>query len=292
MRRLWIWLMCLAILPLCAGAEEPLPVREYTFDHRAYRSYDSETLKYKMETFNVHGVRCFLTKVWMADPGKQIRKATADWRKNIQYPKAMTETIPGAALAINGSGYWSPVYPDVPEEYPGQVSDYYYTPWGTLTVTDGKIFRKLELPFYGLTLEADGLHMYNGVDPEEVLRAEPIQTWSFRNLCPLQENGQVLTPSDWHFAEVKARRTVIGRVDRNNYLLFSVSAEGGLGLTLHEVNSFFQKHFEVEWLFNLDGGPSSALIARKKDAKKMVRVMGGKAKDIDVMAFTELPQTE
>ena len=291
-----------------AGAEETLlslveeaesdelllmPPREYEFTHKAYREYDSETLKYKMETFNSRGVRCYLTKLWMQDPARQIRKVTSDWQQNTMYPKTMAETIPEAALAINGSGYWSPVYQDVPEEYPGDVKDYFYTPWGTLTVTDGQVFRQLDLPYYGLTLEAEGLQIYNGVSPAEVLTHHPLQTWAFRNQCVLQLHGETLIPQDWRFAQVKAVRTVIGRVDRNNYLILSVSAIGGLGMTLFEVNNFFLKHFpDLEWLYNLDGGPSTALIARKKGAKQMRKVLGGKAKDIDIMAFIELPTEE
>ena len=290
-RRLLCLALLLAALPAAAPGEEVFPPREYEFSHRAYRSYDSETLKYTMETFTVSGVRCYLTKVWLQDPGRQIRKATAEWKKNIMLPRHMAEKIPEAALVINGSGYWSRTYPDVPENYPGQPSDYFCTPWGSLTVTDGEVFRCLEdIPFTGLTLEADGLHMCVGEAPAAVLARNPLQTWSFRDLCPLQRDGEILTPKDWEFAGKKARRTVIGRADRNNYLLLSVSDEGGPGLTLHQVNSFFQKYFELEWLYNLDGGPSSALLARKKGRSRMNTVLGGSAKDEDIMAFVELAE--
>ncbi len=293
LKRMICLLACLAFAAAAAGAEEVYPPREYEFTHKAYRSYDSETLKYQMETFKVHGIRCYLTKIWMRDPAKQIRKATASWKKNIMLPAHMAQKIPDAALVINGSGYVSPLYPWIPEDYPGKNADYYFTPLGSLTVTDGEVFRNLEgVPYYGLTLEEDGLQMYVAEDNEAVLARSPIQTWSFYIQCPMQRGGEILTPEDWAFAGKKARRTVIGRVDRNNYLLLSVSNEGGNGLTLHEVNDFFSQYFELEWLYNLDGGPSSALLARKKGAKKMRRIMGGGAKDADIMAFIELPAEE
>ena len=291
MRKLLCLLLCLLFMPFSVPAEEVFPAREYeNFVHKVYRSYDSETLKYRIETFKIKGVRCFLVKLWMLDPGKQIRKATADWKKNIQVPSKMARKITGAALAINGSGYVSPTYPWIPEDYPGTSRDYYYTPLGSLTVTDGEVFRNLEgVPYYGLTLEADGLHMYVGEENGKVLSADPLQTWSFYVKCPMQRNGEILTPEDWEFARKRARRTVIGRVDRNNYLILSVTNEGGYGLTLHEVNSFFLKYFELEWLYNLDGGPSTALLARKKEKTRLAVVAGGAAKDADVMVFTELP---
>ena len=271
--------------------EDVYPPLEFeNFTHKAYRSYDSETLKYKIETFQTKGCRCFLTKIWMAEPGKQIRKATAVWQKNIKAPAVMARDIPEAALVINGSGYVSPTYPWIPEDYPGTNKDYYYTPLGSLTVTDGEIFRNLEgVAYYGLTLESDGLHMYVGEENERVLAADPSQTWSFYVQCPMQINGQVLTPEDWDFAGRRARRTVIARVNRNNYLILTVTNDGGYGLTLHDVNNFFLKYFETEWVYNLDGGPSISLLARKKDKKKLNAIAGGTAKDADIMAFIELP---
>ena len=287
-------MLCALLLPMAAfGAEtEVLPPRTYAFEQKAYRIYESETLYFRMENIKVNGVRCYLTKVWMKNPARQIRKVTAAWEKNVMLPRHMAEKIPEAALIINGSGFWSKKYPDVPEEYPGKVSDYYNTPWGSLTVTDGAVYRNLEgLKYCGLTLEADGLHMYTGEDNEKVLAANPTQTWCFRDLCPMQRNGEVLTPEEWPFAETKARRTVIGRMDRNNYLILSVTNEGGFGLSLYQVNDFFLENFEgLEWLYNLDGGPSSALLIRKQGSSRLKTVMGGGAKDVDIMAFTELPE--
>lgn len=53
--------------------------------------------------------------------------------------------------------YVSPVFPSIPDDYPGDSPDYYFTPLGSLTITDGQVFRNLEgVAYYGLTLEADG----------------------------------------------------------------------------------------------------------------------------------------
>ena len=290
--RLLLLLLCL-MTPLSALGGEVLPPREYDFSHKAYMSYDSETLKYRIETFKIKGVRSYLVKLWMQDPARQIRKATADWKENIQLPSAMAKKIPNCILAINGSGYVSPVYPWIPEDYPGDNPDYYYTPLGSLTITDGELFRNLEgVPYYGLTLEEDGLHMYVGEDNETVLAADPSQTWSFYVQCPMQLHGEILTPKDWAFAGRSARRTVIGRMDANNYLILSVTNEDDtIGLSLHTVNNFFKKYFpDLEWLYNLDGGPSSALLARKQGKPRMRTVAGGRAKDADIMAFIELPE--
>lgn len=286
-------LAALTLAPLLAFAQEPLPQRVYDYNKRVVRKYDSDSLKYTVETMKLYGVKCYLVKVWVRDPARQIRKVTAEWKTNIMRPVHMAQKLPELALAINGSGYVSPVYPWIPENYPGTNSDYYYTPLGSLTITDGEIFRNLEgVPYYGLTLEEDGLQMYTGADNADVLARNPSQTWSFYVECPMQRNGEILTPDpeDWEFAGKRARRTVLGRMDRNNYLILSVTNEGGFGLTLPQVNTFFKNHFPVEWLYNLDGGPSSALLCRGKGKNHFATVAGGEARDADILGFTELPE--
>ena len=296
MKRILCLAICLLTLlqaGLCIAEAAAEPPAEYAFSKKTVRSYDSETLKYTVEKFKIDGVVCFLSKIWMQDPARQIRKATADWQKNIKRPVHMAKDVPGAALVINGSGYVSPVYPWIPENYPGESKDYYYTPLGSLTITHGEVFRNLEgVPYYGLTLEEDGLHMYVNAENGTVLARNPTETWSFYIECPMLLDNEDILPEEWDFADREARRTVIGRVNRNNYLILSVTNEGKNGLSLRRVNRFFQEHFDTEWVYDLDGGPSSALLSRKKGKKTLVTVMGGSAKDADIMAFVELEEQE
>ena len=87
MKKFFCLFLCLLMLPLASLSEEVYPPRTYeSFKHKAYRSYQSDTLKYTVETFLLSKVRCYLTKIWVQDPARQIRKATADWRKNMQNP--------------------------------------------------------------------------------------------------------------------------------------------------------------------------------------------------------------
>jgi len=290
-------LLCLLLFPALAAAETAevqIPqffVSDAEADSfgRVIRSYDTPTLKYAVDSFLMHGARCFLTRVWVAEPARQIRKVTAEWKKNIMTPENLFKKLPEAALAINGSGYVSPRYPEIPENYPGASEDYFYTPLGSLTVTDGEVFRNLEgVPYYGLTLEADGLKMYTGADNAEVLAARPSQTWAFYTDCPMLRNNEDLLPADWVFADRRAARTILSRLDEHNYLILSVSSERKNGISLRRVVEFFRENFpEAEWVFNLDGGPSSALLCRNVGAKKPRTVMGGGVKDADLMAFIE-----
>lgn len=290
-------LLACAVLAACLGwptarAEEPLPVYPYTFSGSVVATYDTPTLKYTVESFYYQYASCYVAKIWMADPGRQIRKGTANWEVDLELPSVMAEDVPGAALVINGSGYVSPVFPWIPENYPGVSEDYHYTPLGSLTITDGEIFRNLsDVPYYGLTLQEDGLHMHIAENTGDVLLQNPTQTWSFYIECPVIQDHQSILDPDWRFTKNPAIRTIIAKMDANNYITLTVTGRPN-GLTMAQCVKMLQKHFDPEWAYNLDGGPSSALLVRGVGETELTALHGNKTQDTDVMAFIELPEEE
>ena len=290
-RKFLCLLLCLMCCVTAALAEEPADFfdqAEAESIGRFVRDYDSPTLKYTMEKFLMEGEICYLTRIWVQDPARQIRKATSKWKEDVKTADRLAAKVQGAALAINGSGFVSPLYPWIPENYPGTNEDYYYTPLGSLTVTDGEVFRNLEgVSYYGLALDEDGLQMYVDADNEEVLATTPAQTWSFYIGCPMLRDNEDILPEDWEFADQLASRTVIGRVDKHNYLILTVTRERGKGITLRRASEFFRENFRTEWVYDLDGGQSFALMSRKPGKKRMITIATGGAKIADIMAFTE-----
>lgn len=282
-----LMLVLLGLMLILPAGAETLPADLLQVKGTVVTDYDSDTLRYEIRQIRIDDAECYLTSVWMAEPGRQIRKATAQWEESLAYPSDMAATIPGAALAINGSGYVSQVFPWIPEEYPGKSEDYYNTPLGSLTVTDGEVFRDLEgVPYVGLTLQSDGLHMHVGEDNASVMAAQPTQTWSFYVQCPLIRDGQDILDRSWAFAQRKAMRTIIARRDANNYVLLTVTNKGG-GLTLVRCVDFLQEQVRPEWAYNLDGGPSSALLYRRERWRILKVMHGNTSRDADVMVFTE-----
>ena len=279
--------MLLAALPPSPGGRAEADYR--VADRKTEYEYRSDTLTYTMESCKVNGTKCYLTVVWVQDPARQIRKAASPWHKALATAEELTAKIEGAALAINGSGYVSPRYPWIPADYPGESADYYYTPLGSLTVTDGEVLRDLPgVAYTGLTLEKDGLHMYVGADNGEVLSREPIQTWAFYGGCPMALDGEDILDHDWDFANVRAVRTILAKLREENTWLI-LTATSIHGLTLTEANAFLLGEFDTEWIYDLDGGPSSALLRRKMGKKKPVRmeISHSTQKIVDIMAFTE-----
>ena len=289
-KKLLCLLACLVLcLPVaCAEEDAFLDTAEADSVGRIVRTYDSPTLKYQMEKFKMEGEICYLTRIWVQDPARQIRKATSHWKEDVMYPDKIVKQIPETVLAVNGSGFVSPLYPEIPENYPGESKDYYYTPLGSITVKDGEVLRNLEgVSYYGLTLDADGLQMYVDADNEEVLATEPSQTWSFYTGCPMMQDNQDILPEEWKFADRTAARTIIGRVDRNEYVILTATKERGRGISLRRAVTFFQDNFETDWVYNLDGGNSTALLCRKTGQKNLRLALDRGAKIVDIMAFTE-----
>ena len=292
MRKLLLALLLL-LTPLAALAEEPsvLPVYPYACAGEAVASHESDSLVWRIEKLQVDKAVVYVTKVWMADPGRQIGKAASDWRKNIMQTADLARREPEASLIINASGYVTKTYKWIPENYPGTSSDYYFTPLGSVTVTDGEIFRCLDgVPYYGLTLNTDGLRLHIGDDPAQVLAENPAQTWSFYVECPVILDHQSILDPDWRFTNTPAMRTVIAKMDANNYLILTVTSRNG-GLTMARVVEFLMTEFDPEWAYNLDGGPSSALLYRN-DKGKLKTVWKNGQKNVDIMTFSELPEGE
>jgi hypothetical protein len=281
----WLLVLLLCLGGAALGEETPAYLYEKTGDGT---DYDSPTLRYSIEVGLLDGTKVYVSRIWMADPGRQILKAGSPWHKKLAEAEELAKQLPQAGLIINGSGYVSPLYPDIPANYPGTSADYYYTPLGSLAVTNGELLRNLEgVPFCGLTLEADGLHMYRGADNAEVLARNPTQTWCFYEQCPLIEQGAGVLDRDWDFAKRKAIRTVIAKVDDHNYVVLTATSVHGL--TLMSCTDFLLGEFHPEWAYNLDGGPSSALLRRRYGKKGHHLVYGGRQKIVDVMGFAELP---
>ena len=92
MKRFFALALLLMLLPLHTLAE-PLPVYDPGVAGQTAVTYDTDTLRYAIMRFSLQGATCYLTRVWMADPGQQIHKATAVWEESLAYPSDMASAV-------------------------------------------------------------------------------------------------------------------------------------------------------------------------------------------------------
>lgn len=286
MKRLFC-LFLILLIPACAFAKT-LPMYDYQWQGTSkVWSYESNHLIISVEKGKIGETVCYFSKIWMDDPGKQIVKATAPWETSLELPSEIALRLEKPVLALNGSGFVSPTFPEIPENYPGSSPDYYYTPLGSITVTDGKVYRSLQgVPFYGLSLQEDGLHLHVGEDNTSILAKNPSQTWSFYEGCPLIENHKCILDTEWFFATMRASRNILIKMDKHNYVNIMATSTNGLALT--DAVAFIQEYFDPVWAYNLDGGSSVALLAQRNRSKKMEVIYGNRVRVTDIMAFTDL----
>jgi len=228
------------------------------------RAYESETLQVYIYETTYNGARIFAAQVWIRDPGRQIRKASALWGEALLAATQMSAE--GAVFLVNGSGYMSPDYPNNDETY-GDIEENHYTSLGSFVITDGEIFRDLGSGFTGISASAGGLLAYENADSAEVAGDN---TWAFLRNCLIVKDGTVRVPEPQEPAydhekrvqDASRPRTVVCRIDANNYVFIIVMAqEECTGLTLHETAAFCVSYVpDIDWAFNLDGGGSTCMI--------------------------------
>ena len=64
------------------------------------------------------------------------------------------------------------------------------------------------------------------------------------------------------------------------------------GLPLTVCTDYLLGEFHPEWAFNLDGGPSTALLRRRYGKTGHHLVYGARQKIVDIMGFAELSENE
>ena len=293
-RMLFRAVLCMAcVLFLCvSSAEGHLSPEPSMPEGTMVRTYESPSLDFTVERFSYAGTRIYATRIWMQDPARQIEKGTSNWRKNLMFPSDQAKKLPKKAMvAINGSGFISKAYPQIPDDYPGRSADYFNTTYGALAVTDGEVLRNLEgVRFFGVTLEADGLQLYAGASTEEVLANHPIHTWSFYDASVLVLENENRTDRDWLFSNEKEARTALCRMEDGTLLILTVTKKTSKGMTLVELADFIIDAFHPLWAFNLDGGPSSTLLVRPNPTGTLKTVYGNTVKTADIMGFCELSE--
>ena len=283
--RILVLVLALLLLPLMAFAE--LPVYPYETSGTLVAEHQSDTLWWRIERSKLDEVTIYLTKVCMAEPGRQIGKTTADWRENVQDTADLARKATEASLLINASGYVTKRYPEIPENYPGVSEDYYFTPLGSVTVSGGEVFRCLEdVPYYGLTVNTDGLRLHIGEHPLDVLEQQPRETFSFYVECPVIADYESILDPEWIFTTRRAMRNIICKMDEQNYLILTVSNRKKGGLTMQQCVDYLLERFHPEWAYNLDGGPSTALMYRDEKSK-LHYVWKNSQENADIMTFAD-----
>ena len=102
----------------------------------------------------------------------------------------------------------------------------------------------------------------------------------------VEVDGKSILNENWDFAQRRAIRSIIAKLDDHTYLLLTATSSHGFSLI--EAVDYLIGEYAPEWAYNLDGGPSSALLRRKQGKKTLKLIYGAGQKIVDMMGFVEL----
>ena len=83
----------------------------------------------------------------------------------------------------------------------------------------------------------------------------------------------------------KYRQIIAKLPEENTYVILTGTSSHGLQLI--EANEFLEGEYHPEWVYDLDGGPSTALFRRLQGKKTLKLIYGAGQRIVDVMGFVE-----
>ena len=220
-----------------------------------YASYSDSSIKVKTELID----NVYVTKIWVKDPSKQVKKASAPWGSLKTVEQQMKDKS-NAIVACNGGGFMRD-----PFWVPGENSLYRTlklnwdkTPSGNLVLTNGKIMRALKYA-NGVELKTSGqvgilpngsFKLYNGTTYQKVIDDGVKNTFTF-SAYMLIDNGVINSMCD---STQEAMRNCVGQIDGNNYVILTSYSNETIK-RMAEVG----KKVGCKYLYNFDGGGSTTL---------------------------------
>ena len=254
---------------------ESLEESKYIKDVKDEWSYDGENIKVTIQSFKYKNVlnrkyndhtdaakpTCYITRIWVKDPATQINQLSS--QNNKKTPATFAKT------AENNNGI---ILANVDCTTGGRHD---------LLVKNGKIIRN-ELKkdnIQGIALTPYGLKAYYKATADEVIEdansgniKATFRMWYLRKKeqqrynMMLVYNGQKTKGGIQQ--KVRSARSIIAKVDNNNYFLITVlgytgnsEKKKGKGLRLPQCQQLLLE-IGCEWAFNWDGGQSTSLCYR------------------------------
>ena len=230
---------------------------KYAISGTVIQTYKDESIEVSIEKID----RMYVSKIWIAEPSKQIKKAEGD-----ALIGNMLAPIPNVIIGTNGS----------------------YDNAGKVVITNGVITRTSN----------DESHFILGINKSgRLMQKELYKSW-MRPISgsEMLEMGIVNTFASWPGAIIENNkydsglaeqnkdhraRTAVGQVNENNYIL--INASDSAGVSIPSVGEMAQR-LNCSFLYMLDGGRSTALWFRQS----YIIPSSGNRKRPDVLYFTTL----
>ena len=246
------------------------------------QSYSDSSIKVSVEKISEY----YVTRIWLKDPSKQLRKQEAGWGEALKTVNEMLNATEKTIVGCNASGFylkgsWTPKEDEIKK-----------TPWnktteGFLVITNGVIRREIENKNCNALLGVlpNGSLKYYENNPYSDVHNDGVKnTFTFGPLLIKdgQPYKQVIGSPRQSYAG-SGMRTTIGQIDSNNYVIITTKSKA----TLNEIATLGVR-LGCQILYNLDGGGSTTLWFRGKLTGNGTQVMKSGRAVADALCFVSL----
>lgn len=256
-----------------------------------YSQTGSKISSYKDESISVTVEKIgnfYVTKVWLKDPSQQMKKASADWGKQLKTVNNMLNGKKGAIVGCNGSGFFLKGAWEPGSKSPIRSTAWNKTTEGYLVITGGKILRQLEgqktNALLGI-LPGGGFKYYESNAYSDVTGDGVQDTYTFGPMLVYEGKAYKQNTGSPRFSNMtaKAYRCCVGQVDSNNFIILSTKNQS----SLNECASMGLK-LDCNMLYNMDGGGSTTLWFRAGTSGNGKQIRETKRAVGDALYFTSL----
>ncbi len=84
------------------GSSSTKPIYKYPKNGKVVKSYSNDSINVSVEKISKY----YVTKVWVKDPSKQIKKKEAGWGTRLSTVNSMLNNTENAIIGCNGSGFY------------------------------------------------------------------------------------------------------------------------------------------------------------------------------------------
>lgn len=253
------------------------PIFSHSLNGKVIKSYSDSSINVKIEDYSKY----YITKIWLKDPSKQVKKVEAGWGTDLKTVNTMLNATNGAIVGCNASGFYKSGAWTPSSQWDKGIlrTSWNLTTEGNLVISNGIVRRKIAgekcNTIMGI-LPNGSFAYFEGTSYDEVIKLGVKDTIAFGPL--LLKDGKKYTQSQAFRLRktlTESRQTsIIGQVDENNYII--ITSKSGKNATLNEITNLGLQ-LKCKFLYNFDGGGSSSLWFRNTKSGVGTNIKGSRA---------------
>lgn len=263
-------------------------IHQYSYSGVLKKEYKDSSINVRVEDKDGY----YITKIWVKNPAKQLKKVEAGWRKEVKSVNTMLNNTKNAIVGCNASGFLTASFKAGSSADPRKLirkTSYYYTTEGYIVLTGGEVRRNLGNSNATIGILPNGSFKYYEYNSYEEIKADGVlDTFTFGPLILKdgKDYKQKVGSLRKNFTQIRYQ-SIIGQVDENNFIILTAKSKKSLNQAAK-----IGKKLDCKFLYNFDGGGSASLWFRKGTSGKgaLVNKSGNGRSVADALCFVTIDE--